>query len=183
MGVTILHSNVSRNVIDLNRSPEPLELYPGRFETKLVADKTFQGDEIFTKSPNEHQVTQYIKNVHEPYHRSLNYLLHDRIKQFGQVYLFDLHSIAPDATLLHPRLDLDIYLGDRDGASCTDAWSNEVEELYQNCGYTTQRNAPYKGGYITHHYGLNDKVQALQVSWKISIFVQQNVSLKSYFLG
>lgn len=171
LGVTVIHSNVSRNVIDLNRSPVPLELYPGRFETKLIAEKTFQGEDIFLENPNEHQVTQYTKNVHEPYHRALTCLLQDRIKQFDEVYLLDLHSIAPDATLLHPSLEQDIYLGDRDGESCSEAWSNEVEELYQNCGYTTQRNSPYKGGFITHHYGQQDKVQALQVEMNQAVYL------------
>jgi len=126
LGVTVIFSNISRNVIDLNRSPKPLELYPGRFETSLVPEKTFQGEDIFAQAPSQNQVTQYLKNIYIPYHRSLTYLLKDRIKQFEQVYLLDLHSIASDATVIHSSLDKDIYLGDRDGQSCSQDWIEKV---------------------------------------------------------
>lgn len=171
LGVTVLSANYSRYVIDLNRSPVPLELYPGRFETRLVAEKDFQGEPVFSLYPTDTQIEFYKNLVHAPYHAALQELLDDRKSEFGKVYLFDLHSIASQATLIHGRLNKDIYLGDRDGLSCSKKWSEEVAYHYRDQGLLVQHNNPYKGGYITHHYGQDEQVEALQIEMNQDVYM------------
>ena len=174
LGVSVIAANYSRYVIDLNRSPVPLELYPGRFETKLVADKDFQGNEIFSQYPSDAQIAKYKKTVHQPYHEALDELLQEKINVHGEVYLFDLHSIAKHATVIHAELDKDIYLGNRDNKSCSQAWLASVEHEFLQNNISVQKNTPYKGGYITHHYGLADNVHAVQIEMNQSLYLPQD---------
>src|SRR5581483_8301092 len=50
-----------------------------------------------------------------------------------------------------PRAD--VVLGDRYGTSWAPAVSETVEATLRSLGYTTSRNKPYAGGFITEHYG------------------------------
>jgi N-formylglutamate amidohydrolase len=53
--------------------------------------------------------------------------------------------------VLAPRVD--IVLGDRFGASCSEAITAYVDELLRSEGLMVVRNKPYAGGFITHNYG------------------------------
>lgn len=171
LGVSVISATYSRYVIDLNRSPVPLQLYPGRFETQLVAQSDFQGEPIFSTYPSDAQIETYKKTVHAPYHAALKTLLEETKKSFGCVYLLDLHSIAKQATLIHTELEMDIYLGNREGKSCSDEWFLEVERQYVASGLSVQKNSPYKGGYITHHYGQDARVEALQIEMNQEVYM------------
>ncbi len=177
LGISVISANYSRYVVDLNRSPVPLELYPGRFETKLVSDKDFQGEPIFSSYPSDDKIEFYKKTVHEPYHTALDDLLQEVINTRGEVYLFDLHSIAKHATLIHDELDKDIYLGNRDNRSCSRHWLETVEQEFAQQNLSSQKNAPYKGGYITHHYGLASNVHAIQIEMNQSLYLPQETVL------
>ncbi len=174
LGIGVIAANYSRYVIDLNRSPVPLELYPGRFETKLVSDKDFQGNEIFSSYPSDEQIDKYKKTVHQPYHAALDDMLQEVINIHGEVYLFDLHSIAKHATMIHAELDKDIYLGNRDNKSSSQAWLASVEHEFLQNSISVQKNTPYKGGYITHHYGLADNVHAVQIEMNQNLYLPQD---------
>jgi len=176
LGISFIAANYSRYVIDLNRSLVPIELYPGRFETKLVADKDFQGNRIYSTYPKNEQIEIYIRTIYRPYHDALDKLLKTSINTHGEVYLFDLHSIAKDATIIHAELDKDIYLGNRDNGSCSLQWLNQCEHIYKANGFSTQKNNPYKGGYITHHYGLDSDIEALQIEMNQNVYMDDDVS-------
>lgn len=174
LGVTTLFANYSRFVVDLNRSPDAASLYPGRFETSLVATRTFWGEEIFREPPDAQTVEQRCRLYHEPYHRKLAQLLQEHVQRFGKVVLIDAHSVASRASLLHGKLTDDIYLGDRDGTSCNAWLTGCVAESFQQAGLKVVKNAPYKGGYTTAHYGLSPAVDALQIEMCQRLYMQEN---------
>ena len=47
LGATILHSRISRTVIDLNRNPSGQSLYPGQATTGLCPVTTFDGEPLY----------------------------------------------------------------------------------------------------------------------------------------
>jgi N-formylglutamate deformylase len=173
LGVTVVHATVSRFVVDLNRSPEPLALYPGRMETAVVPELTFWGDAIWDRGPNELETTALVHAWHRPYHAALATELVRLRDQFGRAVLLDLHSVASRASRIHDALVDDIYLGDRDGTSCPAAVSDTAAALYERAGFRVARNMPYKGGYITHHYGQQDGVDALQVEMVQRVYMDE----------
>ena len=169
LGVTTIYATYSRFVADLNRPPDDTPLYPGRFETGFVASKTFWGDDIYHTPPHAEEIARRRELVHAPYHAKLRALLDSKITRFGGAVLVDAHSVASRANRLHGELKDDIYLGDRD-ARTNSGWLTEgLERSFRLAGCKVVRNDPYKGGYITDHYGRLPEVAALQVemAWRL----------------
>lgn len=174
LGVTTIYATWSRFVADMNRPPAPRELYPGRFETGLVATETFWGDTIWQTPPDAEEVERRRRLVHAPYHAALARLLRDTRARFGAVMLIDAHSVASRASKLHAKLTDDIYLGDRDGVSNSGALTEIVENHFLAAGLKVVRNAPYKGGYITDNYGRWEKVEALQIEMCQCLYMEED---------
>ena len=168
-GATTIYATYSRFVADLNRPPDDKPLYPGRFETSFVAQKTFWGEDIYHTPPNPEEIARRRERVHAPYHAKLLELLQSKIVRFGGVVLIDAHSVASRANKLHGELKDDIYLGDRDGTTNSGWLTTAVENAFRAVGCKVVRNDPYKGGYITDHYGKLPQVAALQVEmcWRL----------------
>jgi N-formylglutamate amidohydrolase len=173
LGVTTIYATYSRFVADLNRPPDDKPLYPGRYETGFVAAKTFWGEDIYHAPPSQEEIGRRRELVHAPYHARLRELLQSRITRFGGVVLIDAHSVASKANLLHGELTDDIYLGDRDGRS-NPGWLTEAAERgFREASLKVVRNAPYKGGYITDHYGQMPGVAALQVEMRWGLYLDE----------
>ena len=174
LGIPVVHATVSRFAGDLNRSPEPLTLYPGRVETKVVPTETFWGDPVWAEPPTDEETSRWIADWHRPYHERLQALVEETRAEFGRVVLLDLHSVAGRASQIHGELDHDIYLGDRDGISCAPAIIEAVDAAYRAGGLRVTRNAPYKGGFITHHYGGLQDVDALQIEMVQRVYMDED---------
>lgn len=174
LGATTIYATYSRLVADLNRPPDDTPLYPGRFETGFVALKTFWGEEIYRTAPAREEIDRRRALVHAPYHARLLELIDAKIKQFGRVVLIDAHSVVSRANLLHAELKGQIYLGDRDGRSCSPWLIDAVERGFMQMNYSVTRNQPYKGGYITEHYGKLQQVEALQIEMCERIYMDED---------
>lgn len=173
MGITTVYATYSRFVADLNRPPDAQPLYPGRFETGLVSLETFQGEPIYGEPPAPEEIEARRELVHAPYHAALQALLDETNARFGHAVLIDAHSVATHASKLHGELTEDIYLGNRDESTCAPWLIDSVEAAMRAGGLRTVRNRPYKGGYITAHYGALDWVDALQIEMAQPVYMDQ----------
>jgi N-formylglutamate amidohydrolase len=173
LGVTTIFATYSRFVADLNRPPDNTPLYPGRFETGFVALKTFWGEEIYRTPPSETEIARRLELVHAPYHAKLRELLQAKIERFGHAVLIDAHSVATRANQVHAALTDDIYLGDRDGTSNSGWLTQTVETAFRAQQLKVVRNNPYKGGYITQHYGSMEHVEALQIEMRWGLYMDE----------
>ncbi len=173
LGVTVIEAVWSRFVVDLNRPPSPRPLYPGRFETGVIPETTFTGEPIFRQLPSPDETAALIRDYHQPYHEALASLLGACRERFGRAILVDAHSVVSGANRVHPPLAADIYLGDRDGASCGGWLRNLVAGKFASLGYKVALNSPYKGGYITSHYGGGDGVEALQIEMAQRVYMDE----------
>jgi formiminoglutamase len=173
IGATTLYATASRFVVDLNRPPEPRPLYPGRFETGLVPLTTFTGEPVFREPPDAETLQARRLAWHAPYHARLETLLEEHRDRFGRVVLIDAHSVASGPNLLHPALEDDIYLGDRDGATCGRWLRDALADAFRAEGLGLAVNAPYKGGYITDHYGRMEAVEAIQIEMAQRVYMDE----------
>jgi N-formylglutamate deformylase len=173
LGITTLHATWSRFLSDLNRAPEDRPLYPGRFETGLIPRQTFDGEAVWAEPPSDAEVARWRADWHAPYHARLVATLEDLRLRFGRVVLIDAHSVASRANRLHPALVEDIFLGDRDGATCGPWLMDLVAHACQAEGLAVARNRPYKGGYITDHYGRLPGVEALQIEMAQRVYMDE----------
>jgi N-formylglutamate deformylase len=173
LGATTIFATVSRFAVDLNRPPQPRALYPGRFETGLVPLETFQGEPVFRAPPDAAEIERRRLAWHAPYHERLQELLDEARARFGRVVLVDAHSVASAPNRLHGALQEEIYLGDRDGATCG-AWLRELLRAgFLDEGLSVAINAPYKGGYITDHYGRQAGVEAIQIEMAQRVYMDE----------
>lgn len=173
LGIATIYATYSRFVADLNRPPDDKPLYPGRFETGVVPLKTFWGEDIYCTPPGPEEIERRRTMVHAPYHSRLLEMLQSKITRFGGVVLIDAHSVASRQNLLHGKLEHDIYLGDRDGQTNSGWLTGVVERGFKELGLRVVRNRPYKGGYITEHYGTMSQVAALQIEMRWGLYLDE----------
>jgi N-formylglutamate deformylase len=173
LGATTLYATVSRFVVDLNRPPEARPLYPGRFETGLVPLETFQGEPVFRAPPDAAEIDARRRAWHAPYHGRLQALLDETKARFSRVVLVDAHSVASTPNRLHGALQEEIFLGDRDGASCGSWLRDLLRTGFEAEGRSVSVNVPYKGGYITDHYGRQDGVEAIQIEMAQRVYMDE----------
>lgn len=173
LGVTTIHALYSRLVVDLNRPPENEPLYPGRFETGLVPTHTFQGEAIWTHEPDEDEIERRRALYHAPYHERLRGLLEETREQFGRAVLIDAHSIISAPTRINDELLNDIYLGDREGETCDEGLIGGLQSGFEAAGLRVVRNYPFKGGYITRHYGDMENIDAVQIEMAQRVYMNE----------
>ncbi len=155
MGATLVRTHISRTVIDVNRDPSGVSLYPGQATTGLVPLTTFDGEPLYQDGhePDEAEVERRKTAYFAPYHATLATEIARLRAAHNTVVLYDCHSIR--STI--PRLfdgDLPVFnIGTNSGASCAPALEEQVARLAASSGQPYALNGRFKGGYITRHYG------------------------------
>ncbi|MBA4053567.1 MAG: N-formylglutamate deformylase [Marivirga sp.] len=157
MGITMITATYSRWVIDLNRDPANKPLYSdGRIITGLCPVTNFLGESLYRDHRQQvvaSDVDLRKEKYYDPYHQKLTDLLKDLKKEFGKVLLWDCHSIRQYVKTIYNENIPDLILGDVDGVSA----SPQIIELAFNglksSPYSVSHNFPFKGGFITRHYG------------------------------
>ncbi|HQQ97201.1 MAG TPA: N-formylglutamate amidohydrolase [Cyclobacteriaceae bacterium] len=157
MGITVLAANYSRWVIDLNRDPQSKPLYnDGRLITALCPTTTFTGIPLYfdqRKEVSALEVSHRIKEYFDPYHHQIDVMLQDLKARHGRVLLWDCHSIRRVVSTIHKDPFPDLILGDVDGTSASPGLIEAVMTTLDHSTYRVGHNHPFKGGYITRHFG------------------------------
>ena len=98
----VISANLSRYVVDLNRSKDNESLYPGKQSTGIIPKITFAEEPIYKKGcePDQQEIANRIEHYWQPYHDQLESELTRLIDTFGFVVLLDVHSIAPRIPML-----------------------------------------------------------------------------------
>ncbi len=168
MGITMIAAHYSRWIIDLNRDPKSKPLYTdGRIITELCPTTTFLGEPLYLderKSIVSKEVERRVKLYYEPYHQRINELLTELKEKHGRVLLWDCHSIRQIVPTIQKDKFPDLILGDVDGSSSSPVLIKTVLNTLKTGGYSINHNHPFKGGYITRHFGKPEENQyALQL--------------------
>lgn len=168
LGITVIHAKYSRWVIDLNRDPESKPLYTdGRIITELVPKTDFLGNSLYVDGkfiPDQAEIERRLENYYWPYYRKIESLLAERIKEFGEVLLWDAHSIRRFVPTIQSAPFPDLILGDNDEKSARSAIINLALNGLKAGKYAVNHNSPFKGGHITRFFGKpENKVHALQL--------------------
>ncbi len=168
MGIKMISANYSRWVIDLNRDPHSKPLYAdGRIITGLCPATNFLGETIYKDERTEVELPEAKRRVelyYKPYHQQLEKLLSETKKKFGKVLLWDAHSIRQSVPTIHKEKFPDLILGDADSTSALPGLIETTLHVLNHSTYSVSHNHPFKGGYITRHYGKpSTNQQALQL--------------------
>lgn len=156
LGASVLRPNWSRYVVDLNRPPDDVSLYPGRATTGLCPLHRFDGQPLYLagEEPCADEIADRVERYWQPYHLALREEL-DRLRDLhGYALLWEGHSIRSRVPWLFDGQLPDLNLGTADGASCAEAVEQRLQGVCASQGeFTWVLNGRFKGGYITRHYG------------------------------
>ncbi len=157
LGITIISAQISRWVIDLNRDPEEKPLYvDGRIITGLCPTTNFLGEHLYNDkrtAVDKKEVELRLLNYYYPYHAKIQETLDQLIRRHGQALLWDCHSIRQFVPTIHPEKFPDLILGDADGTSASPGLIEGTLSILDHSRFQTRHNFPFKGGYITRHFG------------------------------
>lgn len=153
LDATILAARISRSVIDLNRDPSGVSLYPGQATTGLCPVETFDGEPLYVENtPDEAEIARRKAHYFQPYHAALAAEIERLHALHGRVVLYDCHSIRSRIPRLFEGELPQFNIGTNDGKSCTSELQARVEDVCAQSGFSYVVNGRFKGGWITRHY-------------------------------
>jgi N-formylglutamate deformylase len=156
LGASIIHPLYSRYVVDLNRPPDDVSLYPGQNTTGLCPAVRFDGEPVYLpgQEPSADEVAERVETFWTPYHHALQAELHRLKLEHRRVLLWEGHSIRATVPFLFEGRLPDLNLGTAGGTSCEAPLQSRLERVFRDHDeYTHVANGRFKGGYITRQYG------------------------------
>jgi N-formylglutamate deformylase len=176
LGATVVRTNLSRSIIDVNRDPSGASLYPGQATTELVPTTTFDGEPLYRAglAPDAADVDRRRRLYFDPYHAALAGEIARLRQKHMRVALFDAHSIRS----VIPRLfggELPLFnLGTNSGASCSPELREAVGAVLRSSGQSMVVDGRFKGGWITRAYGKpHEGVEALQLELACRAYMRE----------
>lgn len=154
-GASTVRALFHRYVIDANRDPNDVSLYPGQNTTGLVPATDFDGRPIWkeAQSSSAAETTRRLKLFHAPYHLALATEIARVKAEHGVAIVFDCHSIRSTIPFLFEGKLPDLNIGTVDGGSCAPAIeATAVTVASAATGYSSVLNGRFKGGWTTRHY-------------------------------
>ena len=189
LGAPLLAARAPRAFIDLNRSAD--ELDPALIENVrggghnprvssglgVVPRVVANGRAIYRGKLTRREADQRIREHWYPYHHTLDTLIGDTMRQFGEAIMVDCHSMPHEAleNVVHPKgTRPDIVLGDRFGAAASQSVVERIEAAFASAGLTVIRNAPFAGAYSAQRYGRPSRGQhVVQVEIDRSLYMDE----------
>jgi formiminoglutamase len=166
LGATTIHTAISRTVIDVNRDPSGVSLYPGQTTTELVPSTTFDGEPLWKAgmAPDPADIEGRKQTYFAPYHAALSAEITRLRGQYQFVSLYDCHSIRSIIPRLFPGELPVMNIGTNSGASCDMDLAEPIVSIASASRFSAVVNGRFKGGYITRTYGKPDEgVHAVQM--------------------
>lgn len=183
-GATMVRANFHRYVIDANRDPQGVSLYPGQNTTTLCPTTDFDGRPIYEAGgqPDEEEILRRRDTWHAPYHAALLAEL-ERVREIhGIAILYDCHSIRSVVPFLFEGTLPDFNTGTNNGATCSEKIETLVTDVAASASdYTSVLNGRFKGGWTTRHYGRpEDGFHAIQMELAQSTHLQSEMTPFAY---
>jgi formiminoglutamase len=166
LGATVVRMGISRTVIDCNRDPSGVSLYPGQATTELCPTTTFDGEPLYRagSAPEGGQISSRRSAYFDPYHAAIAAEITRLRATHGNIVLYDCHSIRSRIPRLFEDVLPNFNIGTNNGSTCAPALTSAVEAACDQTGFTRVTNGRFRGGYTTRHYGQPARgVHALQM--------------------
>lgn len=166
LDATIIRTAISRTVIDVNRDPSGVSLYPGQATTELCPTTTFDGEPLYLagKTPDAAEISRRKAMYFEPYHAALRAEIARLRAAHPKLAVYDCHSIRSVIPRLFEGELPNFNIGTNSGASCDPALQARIESLCDATAFSRVSNGRFKGGYITRSCGAPERgIHAVQM--------------------
>jgi N-formylglutamate deformylase len=166
MGATIVRTPVSRTVIDVNRDPSGMSLYPGQATTELCPLTTFDGEPLYFPGaePSPEEIAGRRARYFDPYHAALDAEVARLRERHPVVVVYDCHSIRSEIPRLFDGVLPVLNLGTNAGMACDPALTGLIAAVLATAPHGHVIDGRFKGGWITRRLGRPDNgVHAVQM--------------------
>lgn len=174
---TVLVATHSRYVIDLNRPPNNISLYPGQNTTSLCPIDSFDLKPLYPPAcePNSAEISARITNYWQPYHSTLATELARIKQQHSRAMLWDAHSIHSTVPRFFTGELAQLNIGTADNQSCASQLASTLGDVLASFPqYSSVINGRFKGGYITRNYGNpSQNIHAVQLEIAMRNYMQE----------
>jgi N-formylglutamate deformylase len=155
LGATVIRTSISRTVIDVNRDPSGVSLYPGQATTELCPTTTFDGEPLYEPDtePTAQEIEERRARFFDPYHAALRAEVEGLRARHADVVVYDCHSIRSVIPRLFEGTLPHFNIGTNGGAACSHSLSESIEKICAGSGFSHVVNGRFKGGYITRSLG------------------------------
>lgn len=178
LGAYIIMPKYSRYVIDLNRDPQGVDLYPGANSTELCPTTSFDLAPLYLagQTPDSTEIAHRVETYWQPYHHALQVTLEDIRDKFGKAVLLEAHSILSKVPRFFEGQLPDFNFGTADGASCAPELLASLQNLDYS-PYSMIANGRFKGGFITRQYGQpKQNIHAVQLELSQRTYMREPIS-------
>ena len=188
-GCPLLHANMPRAYVDLNRKLTDLDaeviedIAQSAFNPRVLSGLgviprvVANSREIYRGKLTMAEAVRRLDAYWWPYHTRLHSLLSDAQAKFGQALLIDCHSMPREAldSIFSPgNKRPEIVLGDRFGASASPPVIERIQRILTGVGFAVSRNMPFAGAHIVQHYGRPAENQhAVQLEIDRSLYMNE----------
>lgn len=171
LGATTVRTAISRSVIDVNRDPAGVSLYPGQNTTGLCPLTTFDAQPLYRPGaePDAAEIDARRAQWFAPYHAALDAEIARLRALHPAIVVYDAHSIRSRIPHLFdgelPQFNIgSAGVSGAVDSSCAAALTDAVERVCAGSGFSHVRNGRFKGGWSTRHHGAPaDGVHAIQM--------------------
>lgn len=165
---TTVRANFHRYVIDANRDPADVSLYPNQNTTMLCPTTDFNGQPIWRdgEEPTSDEIAARRRDFHTPYHDAMTAEIKRVRDAHGACIVFDCHSIRSRIPFLFEGTLPVFSIGSYDGKSCSWLVTAVVRDICArpNVNEDFVVNGRFKGGWTTRYYGRPDLgIHAIQL--------------------
>jgi formiminoglutamase len=175
LDATIVHTAISRTVIDVNRDPSGHSLYPGQMTTELCPTTTFDGEPLYKDAALDAAAIAARRSAYfAPYHDALTSEIARLRALHEHVVLYDCHSIRSVIPRLFEGTLPDMNIGTNSGQSCDPALTAAIVSLASASSFDHVVNGRFKGGWITRQYGRpGEGVHAVQMELACRCYMRE----------
>jgi formiminoglutamase len=155
MSATMVRTEISRAVIDVNRDPSGASLYPGQATTELCPTTTFDGVPLYREgmAPDDNEIARRRATWFAPYHEHLQAEI-DRLRRtYKHIVVYDAHSIRSHIPRLFDGELPTFNVGTNNGATCDAALRDAISRIVATSGEPHVVDGRFRGGWTTRHYG------------------------------
>ena len=171
LGATLVCAEFPRSYLDPNRRIEDMDtsLIDGLWPHPVnPSPKTQSGigliwrslgdtSPIYSRKLSMAEVTQRISQCHAPYWAAVTNAVDSAHAQHGRVLHINCHSMpavaGPSSWVKLGTQFADVVLGDRDGSTCSPAFTAVLAEAFRHEGLSVAINDPYKGVELVKRFG------------------------------
>ncbi len=184
--ITVVQATFSRYVIDANRDPKGVSLYPGQNTTTLCPIVDFEGENIYLEAqePDAGEIENRRRAFHAPYHQAIQNQIERLRALHPHVVLYDCHSIRSQLPFLFPGTLPDLNLGTNEGTTCAREIERDAYQICTHSGFNAVLNGRFKGGWTTRHYANPENgIHAFQMETAQSAYLTNECAPWTYNLA